>query len=96
VQVHEEWLDDPPDWMSPLLKERFARLYRIQRACGIPLPQLALRYVLGRDDVSVILIGAKNPAEIEEAVTAVQDGPLPADLYAEIDALGIRGANLRG
>ena len=89
VQVREEWLGAPPEWMTPALRERFARLYDIQRACGIPLVQLALRYVLAREGVSTILIGAKTPAEIEEAVKAARAGPLPGDLQAEIDALGM-------
>jgi aryl-alcohol dehydrogenase-like predicted oxidoreductase len=90
VQVHEEWLRDPPAWMTPALRDRFARLYEIQRACGIPLVQLALRYALARDEASTVLVGAKTPAEIEEAVAAARDGPLPHDLHAEIDALGMQ------
>jgi L-glyceraldehyde 3-phosphate reductase len=76
--------------MTPALRDRFAHLYDIQRACGIPLVQLALRYVLAREEVSTILIGAKTLAEIEEAVDAVRTGPLPGDLQAEIEALGMR------
>ena len=96
VRVREEWLSEPPEWMTPALTERFARLYRIQRECGIPLPQLALRYVLARDGVSVILIGAKTPAEIEESVAAVQAGPLPGDLQARVDELGISAGTAKG
>jgi len=89
VQVHEEWLQDSPEWMTPALRERFARLYALQRECAIPLPQLSLRYVMGREGVSLILIGAKNPAEIEESIAAALDGPLPAELQGQIDDLGM-------
>ena len=89
VQVHEEWLQDAPEWMTPALQDRFAQLYALQRACAIPLPQLTLRYVMGREGVSLILIGAKTPAEIEESIAAAMDGPLPADLQSQIDDLGM-------
>ena len=89
VQVHEEWLQDSPEWMTPALQARFARLYALQRESAIPLPQLSLRYVMGREGVSLILIGAKNPAEIEESIAAALDGPLPAELQGQIDDLGM-------
>jgi D-threo-aldose 1-dehydrogenase len=88
VAVRPEWLEAPPDWMTPALRQRFRRLYEIQRESAIPLVQLALRYTLARQGVSTILIGAKTPAEIEEAVDAARAGPLPVELQAEIEALG--------
>jgi hypothetical protein len=44
-----------------------------------------------REEPSVILIGAATPAEFEESVEAVHDGPLPTDIHAAIEELGVRG-----
>lgn len=91
--VHPEWLESPPDWMRPQLAERFGRLYATQKECGIPMAQLTLRFALSRKGVSVILIGAARPEEIEESVRAVQDGPLPEDIHREIESLGLHGVD---
>jgi hypothetical protein len=44
-----------------------------------------------REEPSVILIGAATPAELEESIQAVRDGPLPSDVHNKIEALGVRG-----
>jgi len=90
--VHPEWLDEPPPWMTPQLRERFARLYEIQKESGMSLVQLAVRFVLMKEEPSVILIGAASPDEIEESVNAVHEGPLPRDLHEEVRAIGVTQA----
>jgi aryl-alcohol dehydrogenase-like predicted oxidoreductase len=89
--VHPEWLSSPPAWMDLELRDRFHKLYTIQADLGISLIELSVRFVLAREEPSVILVGAAKPAELEESVQAVHDGPLPPDVYAEIEALGVRG-----
>ena len=87
--VHPEWLVDQPDWMTPQLRDSIAKLYQIQEETGISLVQLSVRFVLRKEQPAVILIGASTPAELEESVQAVHDGPLPEDLHTEIEKIGV-------
>jgi len=89
--VHPEWLDNQPDWMTPEFHRSFSQLYDIQRETGISLVQLSVRFVLSKEQPAVILIGASTPGEIEESVNAVNDGPLPEDIYDEIARIGVGG-----
>ena len=84
-----EWIEEPPEWMSPVEHDRYCRLLSIQKECGIPLAELALRFILGNRDVSVTIPGAANIEQLEANVACSTKGPLPVDLQAEIEALGI-------
>lgn len=84
-----EWRADPPEWMTPTEHNRYCRLLDIQQASGLALPELALRYILQNTTISAVIPGAANVGQLEANVAAVNAGPLPADLSAEIDALGI-------
>lgn len=59
-----------------------ARLEEIAASAGITLPQLALRWVLTDPAVSVALVGARTPAEIQEAAGAAADPLDPSALRA--------------
>jgi aryl-alcohol dehydrogenase-like predicted oxidoreductase len=91
VAVHPEWIADPPEWMDSELKGRFEKLYAIQQDCGISLVQLSVRFAMAREEPSVVLVGAAKPSELEESIQAVHDGPLPPDLQAAIESLGVHG-----
>jgi D-threo-aldose 1-dehydrogenase len=65
-----------------------AGLADIQRACGLSLAALAVRYLLNEPDITLILVGAATPEEIEECATAAQQGPLPEEVHREIEVLG--------
>lgn len=60
------------------------RLTAIAAAAGMSLPQLALGWVLSHRAVTVSLVGARTPAEIEEAAGAV-DRPLDETVLQQID-----------
>ena len=47
---------------------------------GMTLPELALRFILGNDDVSVVIPGMRSPAHVRANVAAGERGPLPRDL----------------
>ena len=51
---------------------------------------VAHRYALGIDGVDTLVLGVKNVAELNQALTAERRGPLDAGLVAAIDALGLR------
>ena len=84
---NEDLFVSPPNWMTPEIGESLRRLYELHDDTGISLPALALRFVLVDPAVSVALIGAATPAEIEENVEAASAGPLPADVHQALEDL---------
>jgi aryl-alcohol dehydrogenase-like predicted oxidoreductase len=65
------------------------RLYEIHRDTGISLVKLFVRFALKKEGISVILVGAATPAELEESVEAVEEGPLRPDIQEAVQALGL-------
>ena len=53
---------------------------------------LAHRYALNMTGVDTVVIGVKNRAELAQCIEAEALGPLPADLRAQVDGLGLRDA----
>ncbi len=84
-----EWVTDPPEWMTTTEHDRYRRLLNIQARSGLRLPELALRFILGNPTISAVIPGAANVAQLDANVMAVEAGPLPEELSAEIEALGI-------
>jgi hypothetical protein len=62
------------------------RLRPLAHAAGVSLPALALRWVLARDGVTVVLAGARNRQQVEENLAALT-GPLAPDVVADIDGI---------
>lgn len=46
------------------------------------LVEAALRFALGRDEISTVLVGLSSMAQLEEALAAVAKGPLPDEALA--------------
>ena len=57
---------------------------------GVDPAVLAHRYALDMAGVDSVILGVKNRAELAACLDAEAQGPLPADLHARIDALGLR------
>lgn len=92
VVIRPEWLQTPPrwpDWMTPEMQRRVARLIPLQQESGLSLTTLTLRYLVADQSIATILVGAATPAEIEESVAAVQAGPLAPELHRAVEALGL-------
>lgn len=51
---------------------------------------IAHRYALGMAGVDTVILGVKNRAELAQCLDAERQGPLPAEIVARIDALGLR------
>lgn len=92
VVIRPEWLQTPPrwpDWMTPEVQSRVARLIPLQQESGLSLTTLTLRYLVADRSIATILVGAATPAEIEESVAAIQAGPLAPDLHRAVEVLGL-------
>ncbi len=82
----DEALTGPkPWWLSQRRVDQMLRLYRLVEECGIPLPELALRFVLSNPVVHSVLMGARTPEEVDANVAAVDKGPLSPALLARLD-----------
>jgi len=84
-----EWITSPPDWMTSTEHDRYHRLLDIQKESGLPLPELAIRFILQNSAISATIPGAGNLKELEANVQCSEKGALPADLAAKIESLGI-------
>ncbi len=60
--------------------ERVRQLQHIANKAGIPLTQLALRWLLRRQEISSVLIGARNVTQLEQCAQAAGQAPLPDDV----------------
>jgi aryl-alcohol dehydrogenase-like predicted oxidoreductase len=50
----------------------------------ITMPELALRFILGNDDVSTIIPGMRKLSHVEANIAASDAGPLPGDLQEKM------------
>jgi aryl-alcohol dehydrogenase-like predicted oxidoreductase len=50
----------------------------------ITMPELALRFILGNDDVSTIIPGMRKLSHVESNIEASDAGPLPRELYEKL------------
>lgn len=76
-----------PSWLSKPRQAQFLALYRFLDEVGIPLVELGLRFALSAPGMSTVLIGPKTAEQVEESVKAIEKGPLPADVLAQLDKL---------
>jgi aryl-alcohol dehydrogenase-like predicted oxidoreductase len=54
---------------------------------GIPITELALRFVISNPDISTVLMGARSVAEVEQNVHSVEAGPLSPDVLSAIQEI---------
>lgn len=70
---------------------------RLRQALGTSwedLPRLALRFCLSHPDASVVIVGVRTPQELDAALTAAREGPLPPDVLRVIAAHAITDDDL--
>lgn len=68
--------------------EAIGALSRIADEAGVGLPELALRWLLGRPGVDTILLGASRRAHLDANLAALSRGPLDTEVAAACDAVG--------
>jgi len=76
--------DESYYWLSKPRREQFRKLYRLVDECGLPLPELAIRFTLSNPAIDCILMGAKSVAEVESNARAIEKGALPPELLKRI------------
>lgn len=66
---------------------RVAALQKIAEEAGLSLTQLALRWLLRREEITSVLIGARNVEQLEQCASVSGLPPLPQEVLDAIDAL---------
>lgn len=87
ARIYRDEVESGAPWLSPPRRAQYRRLYALVDELGMPLPELALRFVLSNPQVSSVLSGARSVVEIEQNVAAAEKGPLPSDVLARIDEI---------
>jgi D-threo-aldose 1-dehydrogenase len=70
----------------PHIVARVADLQRVTESHGVPLRVAALQFVARQPAVATILVGPRNPVELQESLDALA-AQLPDGLWDDIDAL---------
>ncbi len=84
---YDEEIRSGARWLSGPRRAQFLALYTLVDETGIPLPELALRWVLSNPHVATTLTGARSAEEVEQNVAAVEKGPLPQDILTRLDQI---------
>jgi aryl-alcohol dehydrogenase-like predicted oxidoreductase len=79
IATHQDFADDVA------LAQRFAFL--VEEGYASSLVEAAIRFVAGRRGVSTTVIGISTLAQLEEAVVAVNKGPLPPEAVARLGSV---------
>jgi aryl-alcohol dehydrogenase-like predicted oxidoreductase len=74
-------------WLSKPRREQFRALYAAVERSGLTLPEIAIRFLLSEPRIHTILMGARSPAEVDSNADAIERGPLPPALLAELDSV---------
>lgn len=62
------------------------QLHRLADEAGLGRDEMALRYVLGIEGATSVVIGMETVEQVQQNVRIFEQGPLPPDLVAAIDA----------
>ncbi len=75
----------PPAWLSRRRGEQMLRLYGYVDRLGLPLLEVALRFVLSNPLIDTVLSGSRSKEEVEMNVKIAEKGPLSTSVLAELD-----------
>lgn len=66
--------------------ERADRLKPVAESAVLSMPEMALRFILNRHEVSTIIPGMRKTSHVESNLAASDRGPLPPDIHDELRA----------
>lgn len=84
---YDDQVEHGARWLSSPRRAQFRTLYALLDELGMPIHELALRFVLSNPDISTTLMGARSVAEVEANVAAAEKGPLPSDVLARVQEI---------
>lgn len=74
-----------PDSLRGVIPVR-DRLSALALSAGMSIRELAIRYILGQDGVSSIVIGVERLSQLKENIALFDRGPLPEDLLKMVES----------
>jgi L-galactose dehydrogenase len=83
------WRGTRPAWMDDAFFNAYFAFVRISRESGIPMAELTVRWVLEETRQASLVFGFSGQSVIDENLDAAAKGPLPADVKARVDAIGL-------
>jgi len=84
---YDEQIAHGARWLSPPRRHQYKALYSLLDELGMSIIELSMRFVISNPDISCVLTGARTPQELKENLTAVEKGPLSADVLRRLDEL---------
>lgn len=84
---YDEEIEHGANWLSPPRRQQFKALYAFLDELGMPITELALRFVLSNPTIHCVLVGARSAEEVESNVRALEKGPLPKDVLRRLDEI---------
>ena len=84
---YHDIVEEPMRWLSAPRRKQFMELYELVHDCKIPLPELALRFVLSNPQVSSVLTGVDTVERLEQNVESALKGPLPAEILEKLQVI---------
>jgi len=85
--VHRVWVDSFLMDRYEVNQEQYEKLYAFLDEMEMSLPEAALRMVVSNPDISTVLTGARSVEEVEQNVSSVEKGPLPADVLSRLQEI---------
>lgn len=73
--------------VTPQLVERLRLLDAMARDRGQTLAQMALTWLIGKEGLTSVIVGASSPAQLADTLRAVDASPLSPDELLEIDRI---------
>jgi L-glyceraldehyde 3-phosphate reductase len=84
-----------PDVIDDTYRRRTTELNKLAESRGQSLAQLALQWVLRRDEVTSALIGASSTRQLDHNLQALSFPPLTDEELALVDEHGVHGTGLK-
>jgi L-glyceraldehyde 3-phosphate reductase len=84
-----------PDVIDDTYRRRTTELNKLAESRGQSLAQLALQWVLRRDEVTSALIGASSTTQLDHNLQALSFPPLTDEELALVDEHGVHGTGLK-
>lgn len=67
--------------------EKVKKVYRLSDENGIPLPEMAIRFLLADKDIAAIIPGPRTVEELENNVASAMKGELPSDVLRKLEEI---------
>jgi aryl-alcohol dehydrogenase-like predicted oxidoreductase len=84
---YDDQINGGAAWLNRPRREQFKALYALLDELDMPLPELALRFVISNPDIATVLMGARSTAEVDQNVAAVEKGPLSQAILRKLDRI---------